>query len=100
MSNLLATDQDVRAYLEEQRKPARKAKRILITFSGAAYDNTTEIIVRDAPRFGVDEVRVYDDLWLMMFQYSRDVCGSCDIEFRARQSDHGARPCRQQNRRR
>ena len=39
--------------------------RIYITFGGRAYDETTERIVQDAPRFGVDEVRVYDDRWLM-----------------------------------
>lgn len=39
-------------------------KRVLITFGGAAYDSITEQVVRDAPGFGVDEVRVYDDVWL------------------------------------
>ncbi|MCP4899777.1 MAG: DUF1249 domain-containing protein [bacterium] len=39
-------------------------KRLLITFSGAAYDKTTEKIIKRAPDFGVDEVRVYDDVWL------------------------------------
>ncbi len=40
-------------------------KRIYITFGGKAYDETTERIVEDAPKFGVDEVRVYDDRWLI-----------------------------------
>lgn len=40
-------------------------KRILITFGGAAWDSTIERIVTDAPRFGVDEVKVYDDRWLL-----------------------------------
>lgn len=40
-------------------------KRIYITFSGKAYDATTKRIVEDAPKFGVDEVRVYDDRWLI-----------------------------------
>jgi hypothetical protein len=35
-----------------------------ITFSGAAYDRTTQRIVEDAPKFGADEVLVYDDQWL------------------------------------
>jgi len=39
-------------------------KRIYITFSGASYDVPTEKIVTDAPKFGADEVVVYDDLWL------------------------------------
>ncbi len=40
-------------------------KRIYITFGGKAYDETTERIVDDAPKFGVDEVKVYDDRWLI-----------------------------------
>ncbi len=39
-------------------------KRWLSTFSGAKYDKPTERIVRYAPKFGVDEVLVYDDKWL------------------------------------
>jgi hypothetical protein len=41
------------------------SKRRLITFSGAGYESTTERIVEDGPRFGADEVLVYDDRWLM-----------------------------------
>ncbi len=40
-------------------------KKFYITFSGAAYDETTSRIVEFAPRFGADEVLVYDDRWLM-----------------------------------
>lgn len=40
-------------------------RRIYCTFSGSMYDQTTQRIVEDAPRFGLDEVRVYDDRWLM-----------------------------------
>ncbi len=40
-------------------------KRLYITFSGAAYDATTCRIMQLAPRYGADEVRVYDDRWLM-----------------------------------
>src|SRR4051812_17011446 len=39
-------------------------KRILVTFSGSAYDATTERTVRDAPKLGADSVLVYDDVWL------------------------------------
>ena len=39
--------------------------RIYITFSGRAYDETTAEIVKRAPGFGADEVRVYDDRWLL-----------------------------------
>jgi hypothetical protein len=38
--------------------------RYLVTFGGHAYDPVTELVIRDAPRCGVDEVRVYDDAWL------------------------------------
>jgi len=40
-------------------------KKLYITFSGEAYDETTSRIVEFAPRFGADEVLVYDDCWLM-----------------------------------
>ncbi len=40
-------------------------KRLYITFSGAAYDDTTSRIVQFAPHYGADEVLVYDDAWLM-----------------------------------
>jgi hypothetical protein len=43
----------------------RAMRRIYCTFSGSMYDQTTQRIVEDAPKFGVDEVRVYDDRWLM-----------------------------------
>jgi hypothetical protein len=39
-------------------------KRLYITFSGSAYNETTAKIVANAPRFGADQVLVYDDLWL------------------------------------
>ena len=39
-------------------------RRIYITFSGAPYDVQTERTVRDAPKFGVHDVWVYDDVWL------------------------------------
>lgn len=46
-------------------------RRILITFSGAAYDHTTKEIVERTPGFGVDEVRVYDDKWLLEQEFYR-----------------------------
>lgn len=39
-------------------------KKVYITFSGAAYDETTRKIL-EAVTLGADEVRVYDDVWLM-----------------------------------
>ena len=39
-------------------------KRVLITFGGSAYDKTTQETVNRAPFLGVDEVLVYDDVWL------------------------------------
>jgi len=46
-------------------------KKIYITFSGSAYDATTEKIVQHAPRFGADEVLVYDDVWLTGTDFHR-----------------------------
>lgn len=40
-------------------------RRVYITFSGARYHLTTQRIVEDAPKFGADQVLVYDDVWLM-----------------------------------
>jgi len=40
-------------------------KRVLITFSGSAYDATTALTVERAPKMGADEVKVYDDRWLL-----------------------------------
>ena len=39
-------------------------KRILITFGGSAYEATVGATVEDHKRFGADECRVYDDVWL------------------------------------
>jgi len=39
-------------------------RKVYITFSGAAFDDTTRRIVENASRLGADEVRVYDDAWL------------------------------------
>jgi hypothetical protein len=39
--------------------------RHLITFSGAAYEETTKLIVGRAQLYGADEVTVYDDRWLL-----------------------------------
>ena len=46
-------------------------KKLYITFSGAAYDETTSRIVEFARRFGADEVKVYDDSWLMDQEFYR-----------------------------
>ena len=40
-------------------------RKIYITFGGEVYDGTTALQVLLAPKFGADEVRVYDDHWLM-----------------------------------
>jgi hypothetical protein len=37
---------------------------VLATYSGAKYHRTTQRIVEDAQRFGVDKVMVYDNHWL------------------------------------
>jgi len=44
-------------------------KKLYITFSGNAWNPTTQQIVERAPRYGVDEVRVYDDAWLMKTEF-------------------------------
>jgi hypothetical protein len=46
-------------------------KRLYTTFSGHAYDEATGYIVRRAPKMGADEVRVYDDAWLMQQEFYR-----------------------------
>lgn len=38
--------------------------RVVVTFSGTRYNDTTQRIVEDAPKFGADAVWVYDDWWL------------------------------------
>ncbi len=45
--------------------------KVLVTFSGAPYADTTRRIVQLAPRYGVDVVRVYDDSWLMKQAFYR-----------------------------
>lgn len=45
--------------------------RLCITFSGAAYDATTRLIVERAPALGANDVRVYDDRWLMEQDFYR-----------------------------
>jgi hypothetical protein len=39
-------------------------KRIYITFSGQRYHNPTSLAVQNAPKFGAEQVTVYDDHWL------------------------------------
>lgn len=46
--------------------PVKKVgRKIYITFGGEVYDGTTALIAMLAPKFGADEVRVYDDNWLI-----------------------------------
>ena len=47
------------------RDGGKSMSRVYCTFSGSMYDQTTERIVKDSLGFGVHEVRVYDDRWLM-----------------------------------
>lgn len=44
-------------------------KKVYVTFGGAAYDKTLALALEGAPLFGVDEVRVYDDAWLMQSDF-------------------------------
>lgn len=45
--------------------------RVLITFGGAPYEETTRLIVDRAVPLGADDVRVYDDRWLMRQDFYR-----------------------------
>lgn len=45
------------------------SRRIVITFSGAAYRETDHLLVKNAKRFGADDVWVYDDAWLMKQEF-------------------------------
>lgn len=45
--------------------------KFYITFSGRGYNDTTKKIVEGAPRFGADQVLVYDDLWLTQTEFYR-----------------------------
>ena len=40
------------------------SRNLLVTFGGNGYDHVTERVMSAALRVGVDEVRVYDDVWL------------------------------------
>lgn len=44
-------------------------KRILTTFGGKAYDETTRLIVEHGKRFGADDVLVFDDKWLLTMPF-------------------------------
>jgi hypothetical protein len=45
--------------------------RILITFSGAPYDETTSLLVERGRQLGADKVLVYDDKWLLSQDFYR-----------------------------
>lgn len=40
-------------------------KKVICTFSGSRYHDTTKKIVDNGSRYGCDEVFVYDDVWLL-----------------------------------
>lgn len=44
-------------------------RKILISFSGSAYDATTKLIVENGPKLGADAVYIYDDAWLREQEY-------------------------------
>jgi len=44
---------------------------IYITFGGRAYDNQTKLTVERAHDFGADQVRVFDDAWLIQSDFYR-----------------------------
>lgn len=43
--------------------------RVYATFSGAAYDATTQRIVDRAHQYGADEIYCYDDAWLIQTEF-------------------------------
>lgn len=40
-------------------------RKILLTFSGERFYDTTKLIVEDGPKYGADEVLVYDNHWAL-----------------------------------
>jgi len=46
-------------------------RKVTVTFSGKAYDETTRLIVERAPQMGADEVMVFDDRWLIETDFYR-----------------------------
>lgn len=44
-------------------------RKVIVTFSGKAYDATTRRTVEQAPKLGADDVMVYDDRWLIESGY-------------------------------
>ncbi len=44
-------------------------RKILLTFSGRAYDYATKLTVERAPKLGADQVWVFDDKWLLETGY-------------------------------
>ena len=44
-------------------------KKYYITFGGRAYDYNIPKVVEAAPKFGADEVLIYDDLWLTQQEF-------------------------------
>jgi hypothetical protein len=47
-------------------------RKIYCTFGGVSYDATLQHIAEDGPRFGADEVWIYDEPWLMGTRFYRD----------------------------
>jgi hypothetical protein len=64
-------------------------KKIYCTFGGSAYDETTQRIVENAPKFGVDEVRVYDDRWLMSTEFYKTNRWIFDLQSRGEHRGFG-----------
>src|SRR5437773_433082 len=44
-------------------------RRVIATFSGAAYNPTTKLLLQRYEAMGADEVRVFDDRWLVESGY-------------------------------
>ncbi len=59
-------------------------KKLLITFSGARYKETTAAIVKNGPILGCDSVKVYDDKWLIE-KHPEFISQRADIFFDAKE---------------
>ncbi len=52
--------------------PQKAKRRIYMTFSGARYEQTTALILNNAPQLGAEAVLVYDDRWLIETGFPRE----------------------------
>lgn len=66
-------------------------KRILITFSGSAYDPLTALTVERGRALGADDVWVYDDKWLLGTEFGQSPEFQWLLKHRGVGNPHGGR---------